>query len=367
MSLFDRFARLSPAGRLDGLRACLGALCGIFVTALTGHLWLGPNPGLPALVAPMGASAVLLFAVPASPLAQPWSILGGNVLSALVGVACAALLPDPLFAAPLAVALAIAAMSACRCLHPPGGAVALTAVVGGPAIAKAGLAFAFMPVGFNSAILVLMALLFNNATRHRYPHRAAPAAPNLHGTQDPPPQDRAGFTSADLDAVLARYDELLDVSRDDLDRLFRQVEARAHRRLHRALSCGDIMSRDVIVAHPDEGVGQARDRLLARGLAVMPVVDDAGRARGVVGHAQLLAGNGRLVQDVMQRDPYCVAPDLPIDELLPVLSAGVHHDALIVDPDGKLAGVITQTDLLAALWRSHVAEQVASADGDTVS
>ncbi|AZI35001.1 hypothetical protein NT2_03_00410 [Caenibius tardaugens NBRC 16725] len=360
---FDHISRLAPAGRLDGLRACLGALCGITVTALVGYLWLGDKSALPALIAPMGASAVLAFAVPASPLAQPWSILGGNVISALVGVACAMVAPSPLIAAPFTVALAITIMSACRCLHPPGGAVALTAVLGGPAIAKAGLAFAFIPVGLNSAILVMMALLFNNATRHRYPHRATPPPVNQHGTQDPPPQDRAGFTSADLDAVLAHYDELLDVSRDDLDVLFREVETRAHQRLHRALRCADIMSRDVIVTHPDEGVGQARDRLLTRRLAAMPVVDADGRAVGIVEHAQLLAGNGKLVGEVMNKAPYQVVADCPIDELLPALSAGIHHEALILGPDNRLVGMITQTDLLAALWRSHVAEQVASANG----
>lgn len=103
--------------------------------------------------------------------------------------------------------------------------------------------------------------------------------------------------------------------------------------------------------------------MLARNLSAMPVIDDQGHVAGIVGHAQLLAGNGRQVSHVMNKAPYRAAPDAPIDELLPALSAGLHHDALIVDADGRLAGMITQTDLLAALWRSHVAEQVASADG----
>lgn len=364
MIRFASFRHFGPAGRLGSLRACLGALTGIFITAWASHVWLGGNQGLPTLVAPMGASAVLLFAVPASPLAQPWSIIGGNVLSALAGILCAMAIPnDTMLAGAAAVALAIGVMGLCRCLHPPGGAMALTAVIGGPTIATAGFAFAFVPVGLNAVLLVLIGLLFNNVTHHRYPHRVAAPQPNPHGTQDPAPQDRVGFTTADIDAVLARYDELLDVSRDDLDLLFRQVEARAHRRLHNALSCADIMSRDMIIATPDEGVGQARDRLLARKLSAMPVVGDDGRVAGLVGHAQLLAGNGRLVRDVMDTAPYCATVDRPIDELLPALSAGLYHDALIIGADGRLAGIITQTDLLAALWRSHVAEQVVSANG----
>ncbi len=85
---------------------------------------------LPALVAPMGASAVLLFAVPSSPLAQPWSILGGNIAAALVGVTTALLITDPFLASAVAIGVAIAAMMTLRCLHPPSGAIALTAVLG---------------------------------------------------------------------------------------------------------------------------------------------------------------------------------------------------------------------------------------------
>ncbi len=222
---------------------------------------------MPALVAPMGVSSVLLFAVPASPLAQPWSIIGGNTLSALAGIACAMLIPDPTYAGAFAVAAAIGVMSLTRCLHPPGGAAALTAVLGGPAIAAAGWSFALVPIALNSVILVAIGWAFNNATRHSYPHRVKTVSRNTHGTADPAPQDRVGYTTADIDSVLARYDELLDVSRDDLDALFRQVEAQAHRRLHGEIRCEKIMSRDIIYAIPEEGVGLARDRLLARRLA----------------------------------------------------------------------------------------------------
>ena len=83
----------------------------------------------------MGASALLLFAIPSSPLAQPWSIVGGNTVSALIGLLVSRYVPEPAVAAGCAVAFAIAAMSLLRCLHPPGGAAALTAALGGPAVA----------------------------------------------------------------------------------------------------------------------------------------------------------------------------------------------------------------------------------------
>lgn len=147
----------------------LGALFGIAFTGWVAHLALGETIDVPLLVAPMGASAVLLFAVPESPLAQPWSIMGGNVVSALLGVICAQLIKTPVFAAATAVALAISAMLALRCVHPPSGAVALTAVLGGPNIHELGFRFVAMPIALQSGALLAAALLFHRLTGHRYP------------------------------------------------------------------------------------------------------------------------------------------------------------------------------------------------------
>jgi len=181
-----------PTGKLERLRAGVGACVGLFVTALATHMLA---PELAAyLIAPMGASAVLLFCVPSSPLAQPWAVVGGNTISALVGVACAQLLPDPLLAAPLAGCLAIGIMFALRCLHPPGGAVALTTVLGGHAVHEGLWSFALNPVALNSVLIVLAAILYNNFTGRRYPHAQHAADRNVHATGDPTPSARLGIT-----------------------------------------------------------------------------------------------------------------------------------------------------------------------------
>ena len=112
-------------GRLIG---CLGALFAIGLTGFFSHLVVGSASFVPLIVAPIGASAVLLFALPASPLAQPWPVIGGNVIATVVGVAVSKIIPDPVVASGVAVSLAILAMSLTRSLHPPGGAAALTAV-----------------------------------------------------------------------------------------------------------------------------------------------------------------------------------------------------------------------------------------------
>ena len=96
------------------LIAGLAALAGVLLTGLTCSLLPAPAAGLPLLMGAVGSVSVLLFVVPASPFAQPWAIIGGNVISALVGVACAQLIPNPVFAAAIAVSGAILIMSLCR-------------------------------------------------------------------------------------------------------------------------------------------------------------------------------------------------------------------------------------------------------------
>ncbi len=180
---------------------------------------------VPIMVAPIGASAVLAFAVPASPLAQPWAVVGGNILSALVGIAAARYVPDMAIAAGIAVGGAILVMSLCRCLHPPGGAAALTAVIGSHGIHAMGYSFAFAPVGLNSIALVSLATFFHRLSGHSYPHR--PLAP-------PKEVDAlraaAGFHIEDIDRALADMHESFDISREDLDLLLSQAELHAIKR-----------------------------------------------------------------------------------------------------------------------------------------
>jgi CBS domain-containing membrane protein len=206
--------------------AALGSSLAIAATALLSALLLHNLVPLPWLVAPMGASAVLVFAMPASPLAQPWPVVGGNVVSALVGVATAHLVPVPDLAAGLAVGGAILAMSLLRCLHPPGGAAALTAVIGGPAVLHAGFAFPFVPVGINALILVLTGVIYHKTSGHSYPHRPVPVTGHAL-----PPSELGLPHPADIDRALADLGENFDVSREDLDLLFRRVEFHAANRV----------------------------------------------------------------------------------------------------------------------------------------
>ena len=127
------------------------------------------------LIGSFGASAVLVYGAIQSPLAQPRNLVGGHVVSAIVGVTVAQLLPDIIWiTAPLAVASSIVAMQITRCLHPPGGATALIAVSGGANISSLGYLYVLTPVFSGTMILLLVALLFNNITKKRhYPVRGS--------------------------------------------------------------------------------------------------------------------------------------------------------------------------------------------------
>ena len=210
-----RLALLAGANWRERGIASIGALLGIGLAALVSTMAAG-TPGTAALLAaPIGASAVLLFAVPTSPLAQPWPIIGGNIVSVLVGVAVAQLLGHGAFAAGVAVGLAILAMSALRCLHAPGGGTVLLPVLGGPAILAHGYAFALVPVGLNAVLLVIVGLIFHRYSGHSYPHRALP------------PVGRPRLLAEDIDAALAETGEAFDVSVEDLQALLERAERHA--------------------------------------------------------------------------------------------------------------------------------------------
>lgn len=204
----------SVIGAREVARAGIGACLGIVLAGLLCTWVTGTPAATPLLIPPMGASAALLFGVPASPFAQPWPVLAGHLLAAAIGVTCVRLFPSPIFAAGLAAGLTLAAMMACRCVHPPSGAVALVAVLGGPHVAALGYRFVAVPVLLNTVLLLAAAAAYNNLTGRSYPHRALPPA-TPH-----PPRGPVRLTRSDFEAAIAGYGEPLAIGADDLERLF---------------------------------------------------------------------------------------------------------------------------------------------------
>ncbi|MBB2709362.1 HPP family protein (plasmid) [Rhizobium sophoriradicis] len=350
---FRRFRLFSPilagATLRERLIACFGALLGIGLTGVISGYLFGQGPHLPLIVAPMGASAVLLFAVPASPLAQPWSIIGGNTISAMMGIIAAFFIRDPIIATGVGVSLAIGAMSFTRSLHPPGGAAALTAVLGGPVVAGWGFLFPFVPVALNSCILVALGLLFHKLSRRNYPHVVPKPAENTHQTVDPPSAVRVGFREEDVDAALEALDETFDIDRADLGRLLQQVELQAAIRSNDKISCADIMSRDVIAIGDMSEPDAARHLLLKHNIRTLPVKDPEGRLIGTVGLRELFTSGDTIAHAISK--PAVARPSDAALSLLPVLTDGRTHAVIVVDDDHRILGLISQTDLLSAVAR----------------
>lgn len=162
----------SSVGAVQVFWSWLGALLGIGLVSVITKFAL-EGLGLTLVIGSFGASAVLVYAAIDSPLAQPRNLMGGHVLSALVGVLAYSLFPEAVWiAAPLAVASAIALMQMTDTLHPPGGATALIAVIGGPGIHDLGYAYALFPVATGATCLLAVALTVNRLAPDReYPKR----------------------------------------------------------------------------------------------------------------------------------------------------------------------------------------------------
>lgn len=223
-NLREWLKRLTPSpmivNRQDYWIAPLGAFIGILGTAYLSYAILGVNN--PWLIAPMGASAVLLFVIPASPLAQPWSVIGGNLIAAILGVTSASLITSPLLASAVAAGSAIAVMMRLRCLHPPSGAVALTAVLGGPSIQHLGYGFVISPVFFNSIVLVSFAIIYHQFSSHSYPHKLKTTAT--------PSAELPEIRLEDIESALRQHHELLDIDENDLLNIVKQTEVIAKKR-----------------------------------------------------------------------------------------------------------------------------------------
>ena len=349
-------------------RGALGAAVGMLVAGLLSQ-WLGDAGGLsPWLVAPIGASAVLVFAVPASPLAQPWSVVGGNTVSALVGIACFLLIPNPVVAAAVAVALAIGLMFQLRCLHPPGGATALFAV-----LAHAdSFQFAAFPVLTNSVLLVFAGMLYNTHDRPGLPAYPVGAGPQCAAGRGAILRRRPGRRVGALQPGAGREPR----------RPGNPVARRARRWLTSASSvrCAarDVMTPNPISVEFGTHLADAWAMMRQRGIKALPVTDRARRIVGIVTVADFmrLADLGRhegigerlrglvrrlgvshteqpeVVGQIMTRQVRVASADRYLIELVPLFSEGGHHHIPIIDADKRLVGIITQSDLVGALYRT---------------
>lgn len=367
---------IAPGSPREAVRAGIGALVGLGVSGL---FLLSPMGDLRIgfyMIAPFGATSVLVFAAPNSPLAQPWSAVVGNTVAGIVGVLCCYLVPDPGWRIALAVGASIAVMIPLRAVHPPGGAVAMTAALNPDEIRELGFAFVIAPVLAGTVALVAIATVYARMTGRRYPFRQFDA-PGPHGTTDHPAVERLGLSKDELTEILQRFRQSLNLGVEDLARLIGAAELQAASHQTGPLTAADIMSRDLITVGPQTRLSHVADIFREHNFTSLPVVENGDRFRGVIyqihlirraredafrhdrrllsAMADLFGGSGPATraEQIMQTDPPHAAPETPIAAILPQLGSGDCHAVPVLDGE-RIVGIVTQTDLISALARQSL-------------
>lgn len=355
--LRSRLRSLGPASTAlqprELFRAGFGAAAGLALTglALTGLVVIAPglDPVLGLyVIAPFGATAVLVFAAPSSPLAQPWPAIVGNTLAAAVGVAATLLVPIMTVRIAVAVGVSVAVMMLFRAVHPPAGAVAMTAALSPETVHHLGFRFVLAPVLIGTCLLVAVAAVYGRVTGRRYPHRQFDSAP--------PPVERLGLSEDELTNILQRYEQSLNLGVADLARLVGAAELQAAGHRTGPLTAGDVMSRDLVTIGPDATLDHVADLFRRHGFTSLPVVDTHGTFVGVVFQIHLIhshhdsATRDLRARDIMAVDTAAATVDTPVGAVLPLLADG-GYDAVPVLEDRTIVGIVTQTDLIAALAR----------------
>ncbi len=336
--------------------------------------------GVMFVAASMGSSAVLLYAVPQGPLSQPWPFLGGHWVSAVIGISCVKFIPDITWAAAVAVGLAVFFMYLLRCLHPPGGATALTVVVGGDSIVQLGYQYIWMPLTVNMLIMLLWALWINNVL----PGRHYPNQWKRFATKNKANQSKVGLQALlieeDLKYVLEHIDNYLDVSEQELQNIIYLASVSAWQRKIGDITCQDIMTKPVISGYYETEVETLWLLMKQHKLRSVPIVDRQQKVVGIVTaanffrHVECCEEKGVIesLQHFLQHTPglhtekpeyaghlmttpvVSIQANSPASELFRLFyEKGVHHIP-VVDAAYRLQGMITPRDFFALLSRSRL-------------
>ncbi len=361
---------LSSKAKLLAVLACFTA---ILIIAWITRIF-SADSAVPILVASMGASAVLLFILPNSPLSQPWSLVGGQLVSAVVGVSCAQFIPDMVWASASTVGFSVLAMLGLRCLHPPGAATALAPVLAGITSYH----FVLMPVGLNVLVMLGMAIVLNRwLLDNTYPilpidTRKLESEPGM------------GISDTDLKHALKNMDTFMDVSLEDLGKLLTAAEKNSFKRFKGNITCADIMSKNVQAVEYGTEVEEAWQIMRKDNLKAMPVIDRSRRVIGIITWADFfkfvdvnayqsfqdsLRAFIRRTPDISTNKPESVGHIMSnsvsvllesshIVELIPLMSAKGIRQIPIVNNENRLVGMVYQAQLCAALYDEQLASIV---------
>lgn len=382
-ALFARWP--STLSRREQLITALLTFAAILLVGRVGQHFVHPYQHL-VLVASMGASALLLLVIPNSPLAQPYPFVMGHLVPAAIGVACAQAVDDFYLAAALTVSLSLGAMYLLNCLHPPGGAAALVPIIAHDQQVL-GYSYVVFPVLINVLTMLAVVLVAHRwILKKEYPVKPMPKQDARHQHADPSPLARMGISSTDLQDALKEYGAYLNVTENDLARVYLQAQQKAHVRKFGEIRVRDIMSHDVITVEYGTDLEEAWALLRRHKVKILPVLDKARRVIGVIslvdylkradlktyrGFADKLidfvrksttphSSKPEAVGQIMAHPAFTVNENEFIALLVPLLSdKGLHH-VPVVNDERRLVGIVTQSDLIAALFVGAVEMQEAA-------
>ena len=354
---------------LERFRSALGVVLGLLAIMGLGLLLASYGNASPWIVASMGATAFLLFVLPSSPMAQPWAVIGGSCVSALIGVACTQFVHELPLLIPLSVGLAILAMFTLRCLHAPAAALALLIPLGG----MVDFHFVLFPVLGNAVLLVLCAVIYNSLTGRSYPQR-----PKAVLDSSPLQKRNRKIEDQEINAVLESYNQVLDISKDDLANLISQVEHGAYQKKLQGMLCKNIMTTEVLYVGMDSPLDQAWNLLRNRHVKALPVIDGARRVLGIItledfiksaavdfhqSFGQRIRGFMRAavpglnslpnaVGQVMSKPVRVISEDRNMLDLAEIFCGDGHHHIPVINDNKQLVGMITQSDFVKAIDQS---------------
>ncbi|WP_455198668.1 HPP family protein [Kaarinaea lacus] len=361
----------------------LSATCTFIAIGLVGVVSQYTLSGftVPFMVASMGASAVLLFVIPASPLSHPWSFVGGHLVSAFIGISCVKLIPDLNVAGAVAVSGSIIAMYYLRCMHPPGGAAALLTVYGGDAIHALGYQFLLSPLLLNLAIMVMCTMAYWKIANIRQRQITTPAKTGLDRYLASKEQSRSlatvPFTDQDLSNAIAAMDTFVDITKEDLKEIFAQAVRQSHSHQLKNTPCKELMNPNISSVEFGTGLDKTWQLLEQYDVRGIAVVDTFNRLIGIVtihdfiSHATKLDNNKNEENDISEliallcKDTPGFESDKPevagqimshpvifameedsADQIIPLFSQHQIHHIPVLDKNRKLKGMLTRDSFL---------------------
>ncbi len=340
------------------------------------------------LVASIGASMILVFVLPSSPVSQPYPLIMGHFVSAVIGVSCSYLPFDLYLTAAICISSSLLAMLLFKAVHPPAAATAMMPVIVGP-LAVGGYYFTIFPVLLNVVVLTIMGIVLSRYwLKVEYPRNPTPTEDPVHKHKDASPLARLGISRKDLESSMKEYGAFLNITEKDMAEVYGLAQQKSYHRKFGEIRCKDIMSKDVISVVKGTGLEEAWAILRLHKIKLLPVIDENNKILGILslvdylkranlknydGFSERLTRFVRQDQNMMGSKPSRVGqimatPVFSVDQneliasLVPLLSdKGLHHIP-VTDEEQSLVGIVTQSDLIAALYSGSINMEASTSD-----